>query len=43
LKCAGIKPEKADENTLAETLVLDSEKVELIKKGGDLRRNESVE
>lgn len=43
LKCAGIKPEKGDEGALAEKLVQDGEKVELMKRGGDLRRNESVE
>ncbi|KAF3048082.1 hypothetical protein E8E12_010126 [Didymella heteroderae] len=43
LKCAGIEPERGDEDALAEKLVRDGEKVELMKKGGDLRRNESVE
>jgi hypothetical protein len=42
LKCAGIKPEKGDESVLAEKLVQDDEKVELMKRGGDLRGNESV-
>ncbi|KAF2257451.1 alpha/beta-hydrolase [Trematosphaeria pertusa] len=40
LKCAGISERDA---ALAEKLVGDDEKVELMKRGGDLRRNESVE
>ncbi|KAF2624266.1 alpha/beta-hydrolase [Macroventuria anomochaeta] len=43
LKCAGIKAGRADDGVLAEKLVKDDEKVELMEKGGDLRRNESVE
>lgn len=43
LKCAGIKPGSGDNSVLAKTLVKDDEKVELMEKGGDLRRNESVE
>lgn len=43
LKCAGIKAESSDVGVLTEKLVDDGEKVELMKKGGDLRRNESVE
>jgi hypothetical protein len=42
LRCAGLDPQK-DAEGLAEKLVGDEEKVELMKKGGDLRRNESVE
>jgi hypothetical protein len=42
LRCAGLDPQ-IDKNTLTEKLVGDEEKVELMKKGGDLRRNESVE
>ena len=42
LKCAGIKAVGADEEVLAKKLVKDDEKVELMEKGGDLRRNESV-
>jgi pimeloyl-ACP methyl ester carboxylesterase len=43
LKCAGIKPQKDDEAVLAEKLVQDEEKVDLMRKGGDLRHNESLE
>jgi pimeloyl-ACP methyl ester carboxylesterase len=43
LKCAGIKGDGGDDSVLAEKLVEDSEKVDLMKRGGDLRRNESVE
>ncbi|CAN9268907.1 unnamed protein product [Alternaria alternata] len=42
LRCAGLDP-RTDEDGLAEKLVGDEEKVELMEKGGDLRRNESVE
>lgn len=43
LKCAGIKPEKGDDSVLADKLVQGGEKVELMKRGGYLRGNESVE
>jgi hypothetical protein len=42
LRCAGLDP-RQDAEGLAEKLVGDEEKVELMKEGGDLRRNESVE
>jgi hypothetical protein len=42
LRCAGLKPSSSDEAVIAERLVGEDEKVELMKKGGDLRRNESV-
>lgn len=41
LKCAGIVP-NGEDGVLAEKLVGDDEKVTLMEKGGDLRRNESV-
>ncbi|KAF9698070.1 hypothetical protein EKO04_003503 [Ascochyta lentis] len=43
LKCAGIQAGSGDEGVLAEKLVDDEEKVKLMARGGDLRRNESVE
>lgn len=43
LKCVGIKPDGGDAGVLAEKLVQDGEKVELMKQGGDLGHNESVE
>lgn len=43
LRCVGLERGKQDEGVLAEKLVGDEEKVELMRKGGDLRRNESVE
>ena len=42
LRCAGLDP-RTDEESLAEKLVGDEEKVELMEKGVALRRNESVE
>jgi pimeloyl-ACP methyl ester carboxylesterase len=42
LRCAGLDPQ-AEADGLSEKLVGDEEKVELMKKGGDLRRNESAE
>jgi hypothetical protein len=42
LRCAGLDS-RADVDGLSEKLVGDDEKVVLMKKGGDLRRNESVE
>jgi hypothetical protein len=42
LKCAGLDS-RADADGLSEKLVGDDEKLALMKKGGDLRRNESVE
>jgi hypothetical protein len=43
LKCAGIKARRGDSSVLAEKLVTDDEKVALMEKGGDLRRNERVD
>lgn len=42
LRCAGLGAVRKDEGVLAEKLVDDEEKVELMRKGGDLR-NESVD
>jgi len=42
LRCAGLDA-YANAHGLSETLVGDEERVELMRKGGDLRRNESVE
>jgi hypothetical protein len=42
LRCAGLDS-RADADGLSEKLVGDDEKVALMKKGRDLRRNESVE
>lgn len=42
MNCTGLDVEKENEGTLAQTLVSDDEKVELMRKGGDLRRNESM-
>jgi len=42
LRCAGLNPQ-IDKDSLAEKLVGDEEKVKLMEKGGDLRRNESME
>jgi hypothetical protein len=42
LRCAGLDPQ-ADADGLSEKLVGNEEKVELMKKGGDLRGDESVE
>ncbi|KAF2994927.1 hypothetical protein E8E13_001244 [Curvularia kusanoi] len=43
LKCAGIKADHGDNRALAEKLIGDDEKVRLMVRGGDLRRNESAE
>ncbi|KAF2196657.1 alpha/beta-hydrolase [Delitschia confertaspora ATCC 74209] len=43
LKCAGVGLDGEDDAALEEQLVNEAEKVGLMKKGGDLRRNESVE
>jgi pimeloyl-ACP methyl ester carboxylesterase len=43
LRCAGSESSTKDEAAIAEKLVGEGEKVDLMKKGGDLRRNESVE
>ncbi|CAE7023363.1 hypothetical protein CFE70_003284 [Pyrenophora teres f. teres 0-1] len=42
LRCAGLDPH-ANAHDLSERLVGDEERVELMRKGGDLRRNESVD
>ncbi|EDU48979.1 Hydrolase of the alpha beta superfamily [Pyrenophora tritici-repentis] len=42
LRCAGLDPH-ANAHGLSERLVGDEERVELMRKGGDLRRNESVD
>lgn len=43
LRCAGLEVKEEAKGVLAEKLVADEDKVELMKKGGDLRRNESVQ
>ena len=45
LRCAGVGKEErdGDEEVLGEELVGGEEKIELMRRGGDLRRNESVE
>ncbi|KAF2277721.1 alpha/beta-hydrolase [Westerdykella ornata] len=43
MRCAGVREERADEEVLGERLVEDGERVELMRRGGDLRRGESVE